>query len=111
MNKINKFFQESKETWISGEFVSIDGYTDFEDDREYKIVGKDTEEFFIASGMDGELKLDKDIIPLKLIFLHLYGKFVQLSNYFSHLKEKNLCQKNLRQSQFLVMDAYFLLLF
>ena len=59
-----KFFQESKETWISGEFVSIDGYTDFEDDREYKIVGKDTEEFFIASGMDGELKLDKDIIPL-----------------------------------------------
>ena len=59
-----KFFQESKETWISGEFVSINGYTDFEDDREYKIVGKDTEEFFIASGMDGELKLDKDIIPL-----------------------------------------------
>ena len=59
-----KFFQESKETWISGKFVSIDGYTDFEDDREYKIVGKDTEEFFIASGMDGELKLDKDIIPL-----------------------------------------------
>ena len=59
-----KFFQESKETWINGEFVSIDGYTDFEDDREYKIVGKDTEEFFIASGMDGELKLDKDIIPL-----------------------------------------------
>ena len=59
-----KFFQESKETWISGEFVSINGYTDFEDEREYKIVGKDTEEFFIASGMDGELKLDRDIIPL-----------------------------------------------
>ena len=59
-----KFFQESKETWINGEFVSIDGFTDFEDDREYKIIGKDTEEFFIASGMDGELKLDKDIFPL-----------------------------------------------
>ena len=59
-----KFFQESKETWLNGEFVSIDGFTDFEDDREYKIFGKDTEEFFIASGMDGELKLDKDIIPL-----------------------------------------------
>jgi len=59
-----KFFQESKETWINGEFVSIEGFTDFEDDREYKIVGKDTEEFFIASGMDGKLKLDKDIFPL-----------------------------------------------
>ncbi len=59
-----KFFQESKETWIDGNFVSIDGFTDFEDDREYKIIGKDTEEFFIASGMDGELKLDKDIFPL-----------------------------------------------
>ena len=59
-----KFFQESKETWINGEFVSIEGFTDFEDDREYKIIGKDTEEFFIASGMDGELKLDKEIFPL-----------------------------------------------
>ncbi len=59
-----QFFQESKETWINGEFVSIDGFTDFEDDREYKIIGKDTEKFFIVSGMDGELKLDKDILPL-----------------------------------------------
>ena len=59
-----KFFQETKETWIDGKFVSIEGFTDFEDDREYKVVGKDSEEFFIASGMDGELKLDKDIIPL-----------------------------------------------
>ena len=59
-----KFFQESKETWINNDFISIEGFTDFEDDREYKIVGKDTEEFFIASGMDGELKLDKDIFPL-----------------------------------------------
>ena len=29
-----KFFQETKETWRNGEFISIDGYTDFEDDRE-----------------------------------------------------------------------------
>ena len=59
-----KFFQETRETWKNGEFVSIDGFTDFEDDREYKIIGKDTEEFFIVSGMDGELKLDKEIFPL-----------------------------------------------
>ena len=59
-----KFFQESKETWIDGNFVSIDGFTDFEDDREYKIVGKDSDNFFIANGMDGEIKLDKDIVPL-----------------------------------------------
>ena len=59
-----KFFQETEETWINNEFVEIDGFTDFEDDREYIIKGKDTDEFFIANGMDGELKLDKDIIPL-----------------------------------------------
>ncbi len=59
-----KFFQETRETWINGNFVSIDGFTDFEDDREYKIVGKDTENYFLASGMDGELKLDKEIFPL-----------------------------------------------
>ena len=58
------FFQETKETWIDGEFVEINGFTDFEDEREYKIVGKDSEDFFIASGMDGELKLNKNIVPL-----------------------------------------------
>ena len=59
-----KFFQETKETWVNNEFVSIEGFTDFEDDREYKIVGKDTLNSFEASGMDGNLKLNKDIIPL-----------------------------------------------
>ena len=59
-----KFFQETKETWTNGEFVSIDGFTDFEDDREYKIIGNDEDNFFIASGMDGQLKLDKNIVPL-----------------------------------------------
>ncbi len=58
------FFQETKETWIDGEFVEINGFTDFEDEREYKILGKDSEDFFIASGMDGELKLNKNIVPL-----------------------------------------------
>lgn len=59
-----KFFQETTETWINNEFVKIEGYTDFEDEREYYIKGEDTEEKFIASGMDGELKLNKNIIPL-----------------------------------------------
>ena len=59
-----KFFQETKETWINGNFISIDGFTDFEDDREYKITGNDTDDYFLAYGMDGELKLDKDIYPL-----------------------------------------------
>ena len=59
-----KFFQETKETWNNGEFIAIDGFTDFEDDREYIILGKDTDKYFIASGMDGKLNLDKNIVPL-----------------------------------------------
>ena len=59
-----KFFQETKETWKNGEFIAIDGFTDFEDEREYIILGEDTDKYFIASGMDGELNLDKNIIPL-----------------------------------------------
>ena len=66
-----KFFQETKETWKNGEFVSIDGFTDFEDDREYKIIGNDEENFFIASGMDGQLKLDKNIVPVSYTHLTL----------------------------------------
>ena len=59
-----KFFQETKETWQDGNFISIDGFTDFEDDREYKIDGKDENGVFIATGMDGLLELDKNIVPL-----------------------------------------------
>ena len=59
-----KFFQETKETWHNGKFISIDGFTDFEDDREYKIDGKDEDGVFRVTGMDGLLELDEDIIPL-----------------------------------------------
>ena len=69
-----KFFQETKETWVDENFVSIEGFTDFEDDREYKISGKDTEEFFIASGMDGELTLDKNIFPLNYWNMSILNK-------------------------------------
>ena len=59
-----KFFQETKETWIGDNFISIDGFTDFEDDREYRIKGIDEDGFFKVTGMDGFLKLDEKIIPL-----------------------------------------------
>ena len=59
-----KFFQETKETWRNGEFISIDGFTDFEDDREYKIDGRDEDGVFRVTGMDGLLELDEKIIPL-----------------------------------------------
>ena len=59
-----KFFQETKETWHNKNFISIDGFTDFEDDREYKIKGEDTEGFFRVTGMDGLLELNENIIPL-----------------------------------------------
>ncbi len=59
-----KFFQETKEIWVDGNFISIEGFTDFEDDREYKIIGNDKDGFFVANGMDGDIKLDVDIYPL-----------------------------------------------
>ena len=58
-----KFFQESKETWKNGELVSIDGFTDFEDDREYKIIGNDEDNFFNASGMDGPVSYTHLTLP------------------------------------------------
>jgi len=59
-----KFYQTSKETWVDHEFIEIEGYTDFEDEREYFIKGEDIDNIFLASGMDGQLKLDKSILPL-----------------------------------------------
>ena len=59
-----KFSQTSTETWVGNEFIEFDGHTDFEDEREYFIKGQDTENNFIATGMDGELILDKKILPL-----------------------------------------------
>ena len=61
---VYKFFQDTTETWIEGEFVKIEGYTNFEDEREYYIEGNDLDENFIATGMDGELTLSNKILPL-----------------------------------------------
>jgi hypothetical protein len=57
------FFHTSKEVWKNGKFIKIDGYSDFEDEREYFIKGEVKDDFLFASGMDGELKLDKNLIP------------------------------------------------
>ena len=59
-----KFFQDTTETWVNDEFIEINGYTDFEDEREYYINGIDKNNKFFASGMDGELVLDNKILPL-----------------------------------------------
>ena len=59
-----KFFQESIETWENNNFIKFEGQTDFEDEREYFIKGKDIENNFIATGMDGQIILDKNILPL-----------------------------------------------
>ena len=59
-----EFFQETTETWKENALIEVVGFTDFEDEREYHIKGKDIDDKFIASGMDGELELDKSIITL-----------------------------------------------
>ena len=61
--KAYEFFHKSKEIWQDGSFIKIDGYSDFEDEREYFILGEVKDDFLFASGMDGELKLDQNIIP------------------------------------------------
>ena len=58
-----KFFHQSKEIWENGNFIKINGHSDFEDEREYFIEGEVTDDFFVATGMDGELKLNKNLIP------------------------------------------------
>ena len=58
-----KFAHQSTETWSEGNFIKIDAHTDFEDEREYFITGQDNSDSFLASGMDGKLELDKNILP------------------------------------------------
>ena len=40
---------------MKGEFVEFKGHTDFEDEREYFIKGKDKNDKFVATGMDGKI--------------------------------------------------------
>ena len=57
------FSHQSKEVWKDGNFIKIDGYSNFEDEREYFILGEVKDGFLFASGMDGKLKLDQNLIP------------------------------------------------
>ena len=57
------FTHQSTETWINGNFTKIAAHSDFEDEREYFIKGQDNNDSFLASGMDGKLELDKNILP------------------------------------------------
>ena len=61
---VYKFSQLSKETWVKDDFIEFEGHTDFEDEREYFIKGKDDKDKFVATGMDGELILNRNILPL-----------------------------------------------
>ena len=58
-----KFFHKSEEVWRNGKFLKIDAYTDFEDEREYFIKGKVEGDQFLASGMDGDISVNKNILP------------------------------------------------
>ena len=57
------FSHKSKEVWRNDDFIKIKGYSDFEDEREYFIEGEIKNGFLFATGMDGKLKLDKNLIP------------------------------------------------
>ena len=46
-----KFHQTSTETWLKNELIEFDGYTDFEDEREYYIKGKVTDNNFILGAL------------------------------------------------------------
>ncbi len=61
--KAYEFNHQSTETWINGNFTKIVAHSDFEDEREYFITGEDDGDSFFASGMDGKLELDKNILP------------------------------------------------
>jgi len=58
-----KFSHQSKEVWRDGELVRIDGHTDFEDEREYFIKAEVRDGFLFATGMDGDLKLNNNLLP------------------------------------------------
>ena len=64
---VYKFYQKSEEIWSKDNLIKFEGHTVFEDEREYFINGEDNENHFTAKGMDGELKLDKDILTLNYL--------------------------------------------
>ena len=90
-----KFFQETRETWSNGNFIAIDGFTDFEDDREYKIEGKDTNGMFIATGMDGLIEMDEIVKKIN----NLSGGILLIDYGYLNLSNKSLLNTNLNSWQ------------
>jgi len=68
-----KFFQKTKEVWEKNQLIHFEGYTDFEDDREFFISGIYKDNNFIANVKDianvtdEELILDKKILTLNYL--------------------------------------------
>ena len=60
---VYKFSHTSKEIWENDKFISFEGHTLFEDDREYFVKANLNKNIYSASGMDGELELNNGFIP------------------------------------------------
>ena len=73
-----KFYHKSTEMWLNDSFIKIDGYTDFEDEREYFIKGIVTKDEFEGTGMDGDILLDRNIIPSNLWNVEILQKKILL---------------------------------
>ena len=107
-----KFFQQTKEVWANGEFIEFEGYTDFEDEREYYINGKDIDNKFIAEGMDGKIITDKNIIPLNYLNKEILFKdkiFDTQKGIIREIKVKNLGKEKIKIHNIeLLADKYTL---
>ena len=60
---VYKFNHTSKEIWEDNKFLSFDGYTEFEDEREYSVKANLKDDMYYVSGMDGEFKIANNFIP------------------------------------------------
>ena len=67
-----KFTHKSKEYWIDEDFIKIDAHTDFEDEREYFIKGKVEGDQFLASGMDGDISANQNILPTNFWNINIF---------------------------------------
>ena len=107
-----KFFQQTKEVWENGEFIEFEGYTDFEDEREYYINGKDIDNKFIAKGMDGEIVANKNIIPLNYLNKEILVQnkiFDTQKGIIREVKIKSLGKEKIKMHNIeLVADKYTL---
>ena len=67
------FSHSSTEKWINDEFIQFEGHTDFEDEREYFIKGKVEGDQFLASGMDGDISVNKNILPSNFWNINIFS--------------------------------------